>query len=91
VKFERRLQRLEERLERILVTETATLYFGDGKTAMIPWDRHSLGRLFRAESEPDAASPEDLRQLALVRRSVSSTEPGGGLIIELLASILEPE
>ena len=44
--FEKRLQRLERRLERTRVTETAVLYFEDGTTATIPCDGPSLARLF---------------------------------------------
>jgi hypothetical protein len=89
-----RLQRLEQRLERSLVTETATLYFADGTTAMIPCDRDSLSRMYDvalrsdSASPDDVASPEQVKQLDLVRRSVSSKEPGGSLMIELLRSIL---
>jgi len=88
MKLEERLRRLEHRLERSLVTEPATLYFADGTTATIPCDGDSLARLLGASEQSDTASPEDLKQLDLVRRCVSSTEPGGRLMIELLRSIL---
>ena len=89
--FEKRLQRLERRLERTRVTETAVLYFEDGTTATIPCDGPSLARLFDASLRSDTATPEELKQLDLVRRSASSREPGDSLMIELLGSILEPE
>ena len=82
----RRLNQRIETLEREFVREPATLTMPDGHTETIPGNGEHLLRLLGRVHR--GATPEQAAQLDLIRRSVSSCEPGGGRMIELMRALL---
>ena len=74
----KRLQALEQRLSG---KPPATLTMPDGRTEILRGD-------YMRELLSGACSGERTPTLELLARSVSSTEPGGGQLIELARAIL---
>jgi len=81
--FEKRLRALEARL----ITDPVILHFADGSKRELHGPGDFASRLFRGVFGADL-SPAHSAQLDLIRQCVSSEEPGGGHMIELLKCLL---
>lgn len=82
--LKRRLHRLEGERDDELVTE---LLLDDGTTVILRGRDADPARVVRGVLDPNP-DPETAARIDLIRRSVSIKEAGGGLIIELFASIM---
>ena len=84
-KLNRRLAQLEENVDRPL---DATLHFADGSTETIAGGWHPM-ELLACAVGPGARPAQRAQELEMIRNCVSIDEPGGGLILELTAAILQ--
>jgi hypothetical protein len=83
-KLNKRLSRLEEDMQPAVAD--AILRFADGTATAIRGGDHVLKLLSYAIGRQQAPE-EDARELEMIRRSVASEEPGGGLILELIHAL----
>jgi hypothetical protein len=87
MRFERRVRALEARL----ITDPVILHFADGSTRELRGPGDFLLRLFPGVFGKANLSPGQAAQLDLIRQSVSSKEPGGGRMVELLKCLLHAQ
>jgi hypothetical protein len=85
MRLEKRLRALESKL----LTDPLILRFADGSTRTICGHGDFLLRLFRGVFGRADLSPGQASQLDMIRQRVSSTEPGGGHMVELLRCLLD--
>ena len=79
MKIQRRLELLEKRL----MSEPIMLLMPDGRTETLRGRRYYTLDLFKRACEGDR-TPE----LELIAQSISSTEPGGGHMLDMVRAIL---
>jgi hypothetical protein len=79
----RRLEALESEFDG---DGPVSLYFEDGTRELLRCT--DVPRLLGLACQPHDLSPDDVRRLDLISRSVRSVEPGGGHMIELTRAIL---
>jgi hypothetical protein len=87
MRFERRVRALEARMMR----DPVILYFADGSTRRLHGPGDFLLRLFQGVFGKTNVSPGQAAQLDLIRKAVSSKEPGGGRMVELLQCLLHAQ
>ena len=78
----KRLQRRLESLEKRLKNDPIVLFMSDGRTETLCGRGDYVADLFRR-----GFSGEQSPEIELIRRSVSSTEPGNGQMIDLLRAV----
>jgi hypothetical protein len=84
MKLKRRLDRLEEQF----VSESMTLTMPDGTTALLRGPDDYVSGLLGVTFSPERATPEQTRDLALIKRSSASQQPGGSPMVDLIRALL---
>lgn len=85
--FEKRLRALEAKI----ITDPLILHLADGSTRTLFGGRDFLVRLLRGVCREADFSPAQAAHLDLVRKCVSSQEPGGGRMVELIGCLLHAQ
>lgn len=85
VNLEKRIEGLETRMRQ----DPVVLHFADGSTRAM-WGPADFLLDLLPGCGGAALGPERAGQLELIRQSVGSQEPGGGLVIQLLRAIMDP-
>jgi hypothetical protein len=83
-----RLQRRLEALERGLLTEPTLLTMPDGRMVRISGPGDYLLRLIGLTAASEGVTPEQTRDLELIRQCTDSTEPGEAHLVDLIRCLL---